>query len=453
MDYEHILEGQRLFFLSGKTKTVEFRKKALKKLLEILKSNEPRLTEAIFEDFGKSGFDTYSTELSIIYTEIRFFLKKLESLARPLKKKTNMANLPGRFQIYKEPLGNILIIGAWNYPYQLTLVPMIDAIAAGNTCIIKPSELPERTMRLLAELINSNFPKEYLYVAEGGVPETTALLQLSYDKIFFTGSPKVGKIVYKAAAENMVPVTLELGGKSPVVVTAKADLKIAAKRIVWGKFLNAGQTCVAPDYLYIEESVEEAFLKLLKEQIQQFSYSPDSENYVKIINRRNFDRLQNMIDKDKLYCGGKCEPSSLYIEPTVLRGVNWEDNVMQEEIFGPILPVISYKELSEAIEKIKAMEKPLASYIFSRDKKEQKLFIEEVSSGGSCINDVVMHLVNENVPFGGVGHSGIGNYHGEYGFDCFSHQKTVLKKPASIENNIKYPPYSNWKSKIVKKLV
>ena len=453
MNYEHILEGQRLFFLSGKTKTIEFRKKALKKLLEILKSNETRLTEAIFEDFGKSGFDTYSTELSIIYTEIRFFLKKLESLARPLKKKTNMANLPGRFQIYKEPLGNILIIGAWNYPYQLTLVPMIDAIATGNTCIIKPSELPERTMRLLAELINSNFPKEYLYVAEGGVPETTALLQLSYDKIFFTGSPKVGKIVYKAAAENMVPVTLELGGKSPVVVTAKADLKIAAKRIVWGKFLNAGQTCVAPDYLYIEESVEEAFLKLLKEQIQQFSYSPDSENYVKIINRRNFDRLQNMIDKDKLYCGGKCEPSSLYIEPTVLRGVNWEDNVMQEEIFGPILPVISYKELSEAIEKIKAMEKPLASYIFSRDKKEQKLFIEEVSSGGSCINDVVMHLVNENVPFGGVGHSGIGNYHGEYGFDCFSHQKTVLKKPASIENNIKYPPYSNWKSKIVKKLV
>lgn len=453
MDYEHILEGQRLFFLSGKTKTIEFRKKALKKLLEILKSNETRLTEAIFEDFGKSGFDTYSTELSIIYTEIRFFLKKLESLAHPRKKKTNMANLPGKFQIYKEPLGNILIIGAWNYPYQLTLVPMIDAIAAGNTCIIKPSELPERTMRLLAELINSNFPKEYLYVAEGGVPETTALLQLPYDKIFFTGSPKVGKIVYKAAAENMVPVTLELGGKSPVVVTAKADLKIAAKRIVWGKFLNAGQTCVAPDYLYIEESVEEAFLKRLKEQIQQFSYSPDSENYVKIINRRNFDRLQNMIDKDKIYCGGKCEPSSLYIEPTVLRGVNWEDNVMQEEIFGPILPVISYKELSEAIEKIKAMEKPLASYIFSRDKKEQKLFIEEVSSGGSCINDVVMHLVNENVPFGGVGHSGIGNYHGEYGFDCFSHQKTVLKKPASIENNIKYPPYSNWKSKIVKKLV
>lgn len=453
MDYKNIIEEQHRFFLSGKTKDIEFRTRALKKLLSLLKYNEKRLAEAVYEDFGKSGFDTYSTELSIIYTEIRFFLKKIKSLSRPVKKKTNIANFPGSFHIYREPLGCVLIIGAWNYPYQLTLVPMIDAIAAGNTCIIKPSELPEKTMKLLAELINGSFPKEYLYVAEGGVEETTALLKLPYDKIFFTGSPRVGKIVYKAAAENMIPVTLELGGKSPVVVTAKADLKTAAKRIVWGKFLNAGQTCVAPDYMYVEEGIEKEFLKLLKDRIEMSDYGPGSENYVRIINRRNFDRLQSMIDKDKIYCGGLCDPSSLYIEPTVLKGVSWEDKVMQEEIFGPLLPVLTFKNLPEAIEKIKSMEKPLASYIFSKDKKEQTLFLEEVSSGGCCINDVVMHIVNENVPFGGVGQSGTGNYHGEYGYDCFSHKKTVLHKPSSIENSIKYPPYTKWKSDIIKKLV
>lgn len=453
MEYSTIISEQRNFFLSGQTRDIDFRKDALRKLFNILKDNENRLYQAIFEDFGKSEADTYSTELSIIYAEIRFFLKKLGRLSKPIRTSTNLANLPAHFRIIREPLGNILIIGAWNYPYQLTLVPMIDAIAAGNTCILKPSELPERTMKLMAEIINNNFPAGFLYVAEGGVPETTDLLSLRYDKIFFTGSPRVGRIVYQAAAVNMTPVALELGGKSPVVVTAKADLKAAAKRIVWGKFLNAGQTCVAPDYLYVEERVKEEFIGLLKERIIMSGYGNGSDNYVKIINRRHFDRLSGLIDKDKVFFGGECNAESLYISPTIMDNVDWDDKVMQEEIFGPILPVLTFKNLSEVINKIRSMEKPLASYIFTKDRKEKEVFLNEVSSGGACVNDVMMHLVNENAPFGGIGNSGIGNYHGEYGFDTFSHHKTVLRKPARLENNIKYPPYRKWKMDIIKKLI
>lgn len=453
MSFNDIFSAQRNFFLQGNTFSADFRKNALKKLRKILKDNESRLYEAIYADFRKSEFDTYSTELSIIYAEIGYFLKRLDRLHRPQKVRTNMANLPGKFRLHREPLGNVLIIGAWNYPYQLSLVPMIDAIAAGNTCILKPSELPENTMRLIAELINGNFPKEYLYVTEGGVPETTELLQLRFDKIFFTGSPKVGKIVYKAAAANMVPVTLELGGKSPTVVTAKADLKAAARRIVWGKYLNAGQTCVAPDYLYVEDCIKDEFLELLKQNIENNAYGKNSDGYAAIINSRNYDRLYSLIDKDKIYFGGDCDKEALHIGPTILKDVEWGDKVMQEEIFGPILPVLTFSDLRQVIDKIKSMEKPLASYIFSRDKKEQDLFLNEISSGGACVNDVMMHIVNEFAPFGGVGNSGIGNYHGEYGFDCFSHHKTVLYKPSRLENKIKYPPYSKLQADIIKKII
>lgn len=453
IQYSDIFNAQKQFFATGATKSIKYRKEVLKKLYSLIHSNEDKLNEAIYKDFKKSIIETYTTELSLIYAEIQYFIKNIDRLCKPIKRGTNMANIPAKFRIIREPMGCILIIGAWNYPYQLTLLPMIDAIAAGNTCIVKPSELPENTMHTLAELINNNFPKEYLYVAEGGAKETTELLKLHYDKIFFTGSTKVGKIVYEAASHNLTPVTLEMGGKSPVIVTEKADIKTAAKRIVWGKFLNAGQTCVAPDYLYAHESIRQKLLEELKHYIKQFEYGYDTDNYVQIINNRHFDRLAALIDKDKIYCGGKIDKNKLYIEPTILQNISWEDAVMNEEIFGPILPVLSFTSLKDIFEKIRSMEKPLAAYLFSNDKIEQQNFLTEISSGGVCINDVIMHIVNESVPFGGIGNSGIGNYHGEYGFNNFSHHKTVLMKPTCFENNIKYPPYNSKKTQLIKKLI
>lgn len=301
MDFATIFQSQRDFFYSHQTKNVAFRKQTLSKLKNILKTNEERLYEAIYKDFRKGRFDTFLTELNLIYNEIDFFLKNLDQLSRPDKVKTALSLQPGKSHIYYDPLGVTLIIGAWNYPYQLTLSPMVSAIAAGNTCMIKPSELPENTMHLLAELINNNFPSDYVYVAEGGIPETTELLKLRFDKIFFTGSPKVGKIVYEAAAKNLVPVTLELGGKSPAVVTGTADLEVAAKRLVWGKFLNGGQTCIAPDYLLVEESVKPQLLQLMKEKLDEINYSDGAEHYTSIINKRNFDRSWDLLMNLKLY--------------------------------------------------------------------------------------------------------------------------------------------------------
>src|SRR5574344_2110932 len=303
-DFETVLNSQREFFRARKTQGTAFRKESLRKLKQMLKSNETLLCEAIRKDFGKSAFETYATELGIVYAEIDYFLKHLGTLAKPSNRKTNLENLPGRFLVCPEPLGNCLVIGAWNYPYQLCLVPLVDAIAAGNTCIVKPSELPENTMRLLSELLQGTFPSDFIFVAEGGVPETTDLLRLPFDKIFFTGSPKVGRIVYEAAAKNMVPVTLEMGGKSPAIVTASADLKVAAKRIVWGKFLNAGQTCVAPDYLYVEEKCCDELLRLICREIEKAHYSDGADNYVRIINRKNFERIVELMDSSKIFCGG-----------------------------------------------------------------------------------------------------------------------------------------------------
>jgi len=450
--YSELLSSQRNFFLSGGTRDLDFRKDALRKLRQVVKANEEKLHKAILEDFGKSEFDDYATELGMIYGEIGYMISHMKRYSRPERRRTNLANVPAKFRIQPEPLGCTLIIGAWNYPYQLTLAPMVDAIAAGCTCIVKPSELPANTMHVIAEMINTSFPSEYIHVVEGGVPETTELLSLKFDKIFFTGSPKVGRIVYEAAAKNMVPVTLELGGKSPVFVTAHADLELAAKRIVWGKFLNAGQTCVAPDYVYVDERVRDQFIEIVKAQILYNKYGDGAETYVRMINRRNFDRVVGLIDPEKVVFGGSSNPDTLFIEPTVMKDVTWDDKVMQEEIFGPVLPVLSYKSLDEAIAVVRSKEKPLSAYVFSGKSREQKAVMLGLSFGGGCINDVIMHLSNPNVPFGGVGNSGIGSYHGKEGFDCFSHRKTVMKKPAA-EFNVKYPPYKNRKLSLIKKIM
>lgn len=453
MNYLDILQKQKVFFNTHKTKDLDFRKEQLLKLRKIVKANEAMLYEAIYQDFGKSEFETFGTEISFIYKDIDYYVKNLKSLYQPKKVLTNLVNQIGSSKIVFEPLGNCLVIGAWNYPYQLTLTPVIAAIAAGNTCFIKPSELPENTMKAMAKIINENFNPEFLFVVEGGVEETTEILKLRFDKIFFTGSPKVGKIVYKSAAEHLTPVTLELGGKSPAFVTKHADLKVAARRIVWGKFINAGQTCVAPDYLYVQESIKSKFLEILIDEIKKRNYQSDSEHYCQIINERNFERLEKMIDSSKTVFGGETNKEKRYIAPTILDHVTWEDVVMQEEIFGPILPILTYKNFEEAIQIVNAGEKPLSAYLFSNDSQEQKIFNELLSFGGGCINDTLMHLSNDRLPFGGVGNSGIGNYHGKYGFKAFSHAKAVLKKSIYLEPELKYPPYTEGKLKILKKLL
>lgn len=453
MEIREIAASQREFFKTQKTKNIRFRKIYLEKLRDVIIEHENLLYEAIYKDFGKSRFDTFTTEISFVLNDIKYYLKNLKSFSKPKKVSTNLVNQFGKSRIHYEPLGNVLVIGAWNYPYQLSLSPVVAALAAGNCCILKPSEIAYHTMKVMAKIINENFPADYLYVFEGGIDETTELLKLKFDKIFFTGSTHVGKIVYKTAAENLTPVTLELGGKSPAIITKEANLDVAAKRIVWGKFINAGQTCVAPDYLLVEESIREQFLEMLRNYIRKFDYRPGSEQYTKIINTKNFQRLIKLIDPKKIYFGGNFDEEKLFIEPTIVTDISWSDEVMQEEIFGPVLPVISFSNFNIVLNEILQLEKPLAAYLFSNNSEEKESFTEKLSFGGGCINDVVMHLGNKNLPFGGVGNSGIGNYHGKFGFETFSHQKAVLHRATWGEPNIKYPPYSEKKFSWIRKLL
>jgi aldehyde dehydrogenase (NAD+) len=453
--YSDIIKKQQEFFNTNATKDLKYRKVQLKKLLHLLKSNEEALNEAIYKDFKKSAFDNYSTELGIIYAEIKHSIKKLSRWADKLYVGTNLANIPGSSYIIYEPLGNTLIIGAWNYPYLLSLHPAVSAIAAGNTVIIKPSELAMNTSHLIAKLINENFDQNYFHVIEGGVPETSALLKERFDKIFYTGSSSVGKIIMKAAAEHLTPVTLELGGKSPAIITSSAPIKMTAKRLVWGKFLNGGQTCVAPDYLMVDKKVTIKLIEEIKRQIiKVHGANPKmSEAFPRIINPRHFERLLKLLDKDKIIVGGETDKDDLYIAPTLMKNISWEDAVMKEEIFGPVLPILEYEDLNHAISQIKAQPKPLALYLFTGSNKVKNKVFNEISFGGGALNETIMHLANPNLPFGGVGNSGMGNYHGEHGFKSFSHEKSIIEKPNWFEPFVKYPPYSKFKLNILKKLM
>lgn len=447
-----LFTAQKKYFNTQTTYSVDYRKQQLLRLKLLLRKNEEALFEALYLDFGKNKFDTYLTELSMIYQEIDFFVKHLSRLARPTKVRTALPSLPGSTKIYKDPLGVVLVIGAWNYPYQLSLIPMLTAMAAGNTCILKPSELPRNTSQILAKLINTHFPNEYLYVVEGGVDSTTELLQLRFDKIFFTGSTQVGKIVYQAAAKNLVPVVLELGGKSPAIVSASASIEIAVRRIVWGKFLNAGQTCVAPDYVYVHNSKKDAFIASLIQKLKEINYHEEAAHYTRIINEKNFDRLVALLHAPQVVYGGSYNKKLLYIEPTLLFVSDWDDPLMQEELFGPLLPILFYEDFQKVIATIRSKEKPLSAYLFSQNALEQKQFVENLSFGGGCINDTLMHLTSERIPFGGVGNSGMGSYHGSFGFDAFTHQKPVVKKALWGEPSLKYPPYTTSKWNWIKRL-
>ena len=452
MDIPKIVNQQKIFFNSNSTKQVSLRIETLKKLKTVLKENEQELYTAIYTDFKKSEFETYLTELSLIYNELNGAIRNLKKWSKQKRVRTNLANFPAKSYIIPEPLGTVLVISAWNYPYQIALIPAISALAAGNTVVIKPSEIPNNTSKILAKIINSNFDSNYLAVIEGGVKTTTELLQQKWDKIFFTGSTPIGKIVYKAAAENLTPVTLELGGKSPTFVLADCNIKITAKRIVWAKFLNAGQTCIAPDYLLVEEKIKEQLLLALKKEIEN-AYPNNKEvqeNYVQIVNERNFNRLEQLIPTEKIYHGGETNKENRSISPTLLHNINYDDSIMQDEIFGPILPVISFENLEDVIGKIKEREKPLSLYIYSKNKKTIKKILHEISFGGGGINESLVHYSNPNLPFGGVGASGIGNYHSKAGFDTFTHYKSILHKTSWLEPNIKYTPFTKLKMRILK---
>lgn len=455
MEYniENLVNEQRSYFLSGATKPIDFRLQQLRKLKSVIKAHEDEMIAGIALDFKKSEFDTYTNELALLYHDLDEAIKKLKRWSKIRRVSTNMANFPARSYIIPEPLGVVLVIGAWNYPYQLSLAPIIPAIAAGCTVILKPSELPSNTSRIMANMIANDFDANYLAVVEGDVETTTTLLEQRFDKIFFTGSTTVGRIVYQAAAKHLTPVTLELGGKSPAFITENCDMKMSVKRLVWAKFLNSGQTCIAPDYMMVHHAVKQDFLDALTAEMKKTEFSIEAGTLVQIINDKNVDRLAKLIDPTKVYAGGHVDRESRYVEPTIMTNVNFDDLVMQEEVFGPILPVIVYQDLSEAIQQVKQLPSPLSCYVFTNDSKIKKRILQEIPFGGGAVNDAVMHISNPKLPFGGVGHSGMGAYHGEAGFKSFTHYKSILDKPTWLELSLKYYPRTPAKLKWIKRFM
>ena len=451
-EVQQLVEDQRKYFNSNVTRSVEFRLEQLKKFRNLIKAHEDDLHEAIYKDFGKSKYDNQLTEIFPLYEELDIAIKNVRRWVKHRKVKTNLMNQPAKSYLVPEPLGVSLVIGAWNFPYNLSLIPVVGSMVAGNTTILKTSELSAVTSRAMAKLINENFDASYLHVVEGGIPETTALLDQRFDKIFFTGSPQVGKIVNKAAAPNLTSVTLELGGKNPALFTKDASIDVGVKRMVWAKFLNSGQLCLAPDYVLVHKSIKSKVLERIVHEIKKHNYSVENQNFVRIINERNFDRVVSLIDPEKIHFGGKTNRAERTIEPTVLNNVTLGDDVMQDEIFGPILPVVEYETIDEAFEIIKSFEKPLAAYLFSNNNKIKDRFLSEIPFGSGGINDAVMQNNNSNLPFGGVGNSGMGRYHGKYSFECFSHFKAVLDKSNFFESDLKYYGHSDRQMKLIKKL-
>ncbi|PYE49093.1 aldehyde dehydrogenase [Paenibacillus barcinonensis] len=455
-DVQVILDKQQAFFRSGATRSADVRIERLTRLKQAIQNYEPRLTEALYQDLGKSEFESYTTEIGFMLDSITHTIRKIKKWVKPAKVKTQMALLGSKSYIIPEPYGAILIIGPFNYPFQLLIEPLVGAIAAGNTAVLKASENTPAVSAVVRELIGEVFEPEYVQVVEGAKDTTTALIHAPFDYIFFTGSVPVGKIVMQAAAKNLVPVTLELGGKSPVIVDEQADIQVAAERIIWGKLLNTGQTCIAPDYLLVHKRVKEPLIKAMKEVIVTFFGTDIQHNkdYGRIVNQSHFNRLTTLIERDreKVIYGGASDEEDRFIEPTLIDAESWDAATMEDEIFGPILPIISYDHLEEAIAQIVKRPKPLALYLFTSDPSVQDKVLTEVSFGGGCINDTITHVANPRLPFGGVGHSGVGSYHGRYSFETFSHMKSILKKSTKLNPPVLYPPYEN-KLKLIKRLL
>ncbi|MDZ8029734.1 aldehyde dehydrogenase [Nostoc sp. DedSLP04] len=449
----NILQTQRDFFQTGKTKDVNFRIEQLKNLKQAIIEHEQSIVEALKTDLHKPEVETYLTEISVI-KDIDYAIKHLQNWTKPQKAAVSWDFFSYSARIYPEPLGVVLIIGPWNYPFQLIISPLIGAIAAGNCAIIKPSEIASHTSDVIAKIIAKHFDPAYLAVVEGGVEASQKLLAEKFDHIFFTGGTAVGKIIMAAAAKYLTPVTLELGGKSPCIVDTDINLEHSVRRITWGKFINAGQTCIAPDYLLVNKTIKKDLINGLEKSLKEFygDNPVNSPDYARIISEKHFERLVSFLKDGEVVIGGENQPSERYIAPTLIDNVSLEDSVMQEEIFGPILPIIEYTDIAEAIALINSRPKPLALYLFSQDKNLQKRVLQETSSGGVCINDTVMQVGVSSLPFGGVGDSGIGNYHGKASFDTFSHKKSVLQNSFWLDLKWRYAPYQG-KLPLIKKLL
>lgn len=453
---EDMLGSHRQFAHSGATREAAFRLQQLQKLKEAIKRSESRIIAALHQDLRKSEFEAYATEIGFTLDSIGYMMKHLKRWMKPVRVKSPLHMFPGKSMIISEPYGTVLIIGPFNYPFQLLIEPLIGAIAAGNCAVLKPSESTPAVSAVIEDMIRDTFDPAYIRVVQGEKETTNLLIHAPFDYIFFTGSVPVGKIVMEAAAKNLVPVTLELGGKSPVIVDKSANLEIAAKRIVWGKLINVGQTCIAPDYLLVHRDVADELISRMKRCITDF-YGQDirqNTEYGRIVNERQHQRIAAMIEKDreKVILGGDIASEDLYIAPTLLYPADWKDAAMQDEIFGPVLPVMEYSLLEEAISSINEHPKPLALYLFTEDKKVEQEVLSRVSFGGGCINDTITHVASPHLPFGGVGNSGMGGYHGKHSFDVFSHRKSIVKRGTKPDLGIVYPPYGN-KIKLARKLL
>lgn len=456
-DVEKMLKLHNDFFDTQETKSLDFRIEQLKKLRAGIEKYESRISAALKIDLGKSEFESYTTEIGFLYNSIEDALINLEKWAKPKKVRTPIYLFPASGAVTHEPYGTVLIIGPYNYPFQLLMEPLVGVIAAGNCAVVKPSEVSPNVSAIVTEMISDVFDEKYIRSIEGNVETTSSLINAAFNYIFFTGSVGVGKIVMAAAAPNLVPVTLELGGKSPAIVDKSADVKVAARRIVWGKTLNAGQTCVAPDYLMVHDTIKEELIVEMEKTIGEF-FGADpqkSDCFGRIINNKHFNRLREIIESDKagIVYGGHYDEEKKYIEPTLIEITSWTAASMCEEIFGPVLPILTYNDLDKAIKDIKRLPKPLALYLFTTNKEVEQKVLKEVSSGGVCINDTLTHIANPNLPFGGVGNSGMGSYHGYDSFLTFSHKKSVLKRSFNLSSNLLFPPYDARKLSTIKRVM
>ena len=450
MDFSALVSRQRAYFLSGATRSYAFRLRALERLRQAVRENEDRIARAMKQDLNKSPFETYMCETGLVLDELGFHIRHLKGWMRDKPVHTPMAQFHAKSFVSPEPYGVTLIMSPWNYPIQLCLEPLIGAISGGNCAIVKPSAYAPATSRVLAELLGELFPENYVAVVEGGRTENSALLEQKFDYIFFTGSVAVGKTVMAAAARHLTPLTLELGGKSPVIIDKTADMKLAARRLAFGKVLNAGQTCVEPDYLLLQDGLQEAFLAQYRAALQEFFPDGDRSQMVTIISEKHFARNKKLLDGQKAAIGGGWDDARRFVEPTVLVDVDPGSAIMQEEIFGPILPVLTWKNLDDAIQFIQARPKPLALYLFTKNRQTERRVLDACSFGGGCINDTIIHLATPHMGFGGVGESGMGQYHGRRSFETFSHYRSIVKKSCWLDMPIRYFPYTKAKDKMLR---
>ena len=453
-NFSAILDRHRAFFASGRTRDAGFRADCLRKLDGWIRGHDTEIMAALKTDLNKAPFEAYATEVGVVLDELKFTLRHISGWNRPKYVVTNLKNFPSYGRIYPEPYGVALIMSPWNYPFMLTMAPVIAAVAAGNCAVVKPSAYSPASSSVIARMCAEVFDTSHVSVIEGGREENRALLDEQYDSIFFTGSTDVGRTVMQAAAKRLTPVTLEMGGKSPCIVDETADIKLAAKRIAWGKFVNAGQTCVAPDYILAHESVKQKLTDEMAAAVKaMYGDKPtNSPDYPKIVNEKHFNRLLTLLVGEQVAFGGGSNAETLQIEPTLLDNVKWDVPVMREEIFGPIMPILTYKTREEAAGLINERPKPLAFYLFTSSKASEKFFLRSVSFGGGCVNDTVVHLSAPRLPFGGIGASGMGSYHGKAGFDTFTHYRSVLHKSRLIDIPLRYPPYTDFAFKLLKKL-